>query len=440
VVSCAFNFAAKQSPIFSKQSAYTALMNHATPARFLAAGEATATDFTQPAEWLFPLPPRSHSARLLRQQLPLPRLEMRISVIIPAKDEAANLPATLAALAAQVDGQGQPWPADSFEVIVLANNCTDHTAAVVRQQARRFPHLVVHVAELCLPPPEAHVGRARRLLMDEACARLEQVGRRHGIIASTDADTRVAPTWLAAIQAEIAAGADAVGGRIFTEMRGKALRPLRRIQTADAAYRLLCARLEGLLDPAPADPWPRHHQHFGASLALTARAYRQVGGLPEVRFLEDEALCQALRQHDLKLRHSPAVQVLTSARRQGRVEVGLSWQLREWLHMSRQQREPHVDNPVQLARRWQLRRQLRACWSHCPGAETAALITRLGLPENLVLRQLHRAPTFGVLWDWVLAHSPALAVAPVPLSQALRLLPRLIQGHLVANGRALAAA
>ncbi|MFD2718002.1 glycosyltransferase [Hymenobacter monticola] len=414
-------------------------MNHATPARFLASDEGAFTILSQATEWLFPVPKRDRSARLLHQQLPLPHPGLRMSVIIPAKDEVANLPATLAALAAQVDLQGQPLPAGSFEVIVLANNCTDHTADLVREQAGRFPHLALHVAELCLPAAQAHVGRARRLLMDEACARLELLGRRHGIIASTDADTRVAPTWLAAIEAEITAGADAVGGRIFTEMRGRALQRLRRIQTADAAYRLLCARLEGLLDPAPADPWPRHHQHFGASLALTAQAYRQVGGLPEVRFLEDEALCQALRQHDLKLRHSPAVQVLTSARRQGRVEVGLSWQLREWLHMSRQQREPQVENPVQLARRWQVRRQLRACWSNSPGAETAALVTRLGLPKAKLLKHLRQAPSFGKLWDWVLAHSPALAVAPVPLSQALLLLPRLIQSHVVAEGRALAA-
>ncbi|MBF9143808.1 glycosyltransferase [Hymenobacter properus] len=415
-------------------------MNHATPARFLAANEATATaPAPQAADRLMPLLRRGRSARLLHQQLPPPHPALRMSVIIPAKDEVANLPATLAALAAQTDLHGRPWPAGSFEVIVLANNCTDHTADLVREQARRFPTLVLHVAELCLPTAKAHVGRARRLLMDEACARLELLGRRHGIIASTDADTRVAPTWLAAIEAEIAAGADAVGGRILTEMRGPALRPLRRIQTADAAYRLLCARLEGLLDPAPADPWPRHHQHFGASLALTAHAYRLVGGLPEVRYLEDEALCQALRRHDLKLRHSPAVQVLTSARRQGRVEVGLSWQLREWLHLSRQQREPQVENPVQLARRWQLRRQLHACWRNCPGAETAALVTRLGLPKMLVLKQLRQAATFGVLWEWALANSPALAVASVPLSQALLLLPRLIQSHLVAAGVGVAA-
>ncbi|UOQ97429.1 glycosyltransferase [Hymenobacter sp. 5317J-9] len=388
------------------------------------------------ANWLLPAPRRGRSARLLCQQLPAPAPELRACIIIPAKDEVANLPATLAALASQVDLQGRAFPQGSFEVIVLANNCTDKTAAVVRQQATRLPHLTLHVAELCLPAAKAHVGRARRLLMDEACNRLEHVRRPLGIIASTDADTCVAPTWLAAIQAEILAGADAVGGRILTKMSGPALQPLRRIQAADAAYRQLCARLEHQIDPIPADPWPRHHQHFGASLALTARAYRQVGGLPEVRFLEDEALCQALRRHDLRLRHSPAVQVLTSARRQGRVEVGLSWQLREWLHMARQQREPRVDNPVQLARCWQLRRQLRAYWQGQLGADADALLTRLNLPEGALQQQVRRAATFGALWEWVAAHSPALVLAPVPLSEALRALPRLIrEGTIVPMNR-----
>lgn len=402
-------------------------MDHATPARFLAAHETTAS-----APLFSPIAPPDTGANCLRRQLLPPHAGLRVSVIIPAKDEAANLPATLAALAAQTTLAGHPLPPDSYEVIVLANNCLDDTASQVRRQARLWPGLVLHLAELCLPGEQAHVGRARRLLMDAACARLEQVGHPAGIIASTDADTRVAPTWLAAIQAEIAAGADAVGGRILTEAEELAqagLPGLERLQARDTAYRLLCARLEDSLDPAAADPWPRHHQHFGASLALTARAYRRVGGLPEVRFLEDEALCQQLRRHDLALRHSPHVQVLTSARRDGRVEVGLSWQLREWLRLSQQQREPHVDNPVQLARQWQLRRQLRASWANAPEAETDALLTRLGLPAAAVLAQLGGCATFGELWEWALAHSPSLAVGPMPLSEALLALPRLIRLH-----------
>ena len=37
-----------------------------------------------------------------------------------------------------------------------------------------------------------------------------------------------------------------------------------------------------LLDSVFHDPWPRHYQHFGASLAVTADAYRRAGGLPPV--------------------------------------------------------------------------------------------------------------------------------------------------------------
>ena len=409
-------------------------MDHATPARFLAAHEATAA---APVSLLLrhAAPPRDHCAARLRQQLPPPRAGLRISVIIPAKDEAAALPAALAALAAQATEHGHLLPPDSFEVIVLANNCQDATAAVVRHQAQRFPGLALHVAELCLAGDTAHVGRARRLLMDEACARLELVGQSAGIIASTDADTQVAPDWLATIQAEIAAGADAVGGRILTSSEEGGPAALQRIQAHDAAFRLLCARLEDITDPTPLDRWPRHHQHFGASLALTARAYRRVGGLPEVRFLEDEALCQELRRHDLALRHSPRVRVLTSARRQGRVEVGLSWQLSEWLRMSQQQCEPHVENPVQLQRRWQLRRQLRVCWAGSSGADLDAAITRLGLPVATVLAQMQQAATFGALWEWMLAHSPNLTMDLVPLSQALRVLPRLIKRGVAASWR-----
>ena len=407
-------------------------MDHATPARFLAAHEATATAPIFPTLEL-PSLPRDGCAARLRKQLPPPRAGLQMSVIIPAKDEAANLPTTLAALAAQTNAQGQSLAPNSYEIIVLANNCQDATTAVVRRQAQRFPWLALHVAELCLPGEMAHVGRARRLLMDEACTRLEQAGSPAGIIASTDADTRVVPTWLVAIQTEIAAGADAVGGRILTEAEEydqPGLQPLQCIQTRDAAYHLLCARLEDQLDPVPTDRWPRHHQHFGASLALTAQAYRRVGGLPEVRFLEDEALCQALRRHDLTLRHSPWVQVVTSARRDGRVEVGLSWQLREWLRMSQQQREPHVEDPAQLAQRWRLRRQLRAYWASGATSQHPAMATRLQVPAAELVTQAWQAPTFGTLWEWALENAPGLQVTRLPLSRALLALPRLIRANL----------
>lgn len=335
-----------------------------------------------------------------------PAPELEICVIIPAKDEAASLPATLTALAAQVDEDGQAWPAARFEVIVLANNCTDGTAAVARAWGRQHPLLRLHVLETTLPAAEAHVGRARRLLMDEAARRLEQAGRPRGIIASTDADTRVAPDWLSALHREFAAGADAVGGRILPDRPAAANCPTRRLHLRDAAYRLGLARLEHLIDPQLPDLWPRHHQHFGGSLALTVAAYRRVGGLPVVPFLEDEALWQQLQRHDLRLRHSPQVRVQTSARQQGRVAVGLSWQLRSWADDAAVGREPLVEHPRRLLVEWQTRRHLRALWQQWRAGAAVwyalpPVAAELATTPAALLRQLAAAPAFGALWEAV---------------------------------------
>ena len=390
------------------------------PSRFHAAHEVAAA------------PPLS-SAALLRRQLPAPRAGLQATVIIPAKDEADNLPATLAAFAAQTDLRSRPLVPGSFEIIVLANNCEDDTVATVRHVARQYPRLVLHAAELHLPPRQANVGQARRLLMDEACYRLHLAGQPTGLIASTDADTRVAPTWLAANLAEVEAGADAVGGRILTDTPRLGTCPVRRTQLRDATYHLLRARLERLIDPNPADPWPCHHQHFGASLALTARAYQLVGGLPTVRFLEDEALWRALHRHDLRLRHSPAVQVVTSDRQYGRVEVGLSWQLREWAYLNEEQREPTVENPAQLVALWQARHLLREWWLGGRRPAAFGAIAELLLISPDALRgQLRRARTFGKCWEKLLANR-ALQLdggrEEQPLSLALTKLRTLISEY-----------
>lgn len=425
------------------------MSNLATPARFHAAREAmaTATVLPRPSQLLrLPTTP-AQLARSLRRQLPAPAASLQACVIIPAKDEAHHLPATLAALAAQTELHGKPLPAGCLEVIVLANNCCDCTAAVVRQFASCYPALAVHVAELQLPSELAHVGQARRLLMDAAAQRLEATAGSTGLILSTDADTLVAPDWLAACRAEVAAGAVAVGGRILTSPGTLEVEPaelayvaangevatatdlasVRRTQLRDATYHLLRNQLESLLDPCQHDPWPRHHQHFGASLAITVAAYRQVGGLPVVRYLEDEALWRALWRQDLPVRHSPRVQVRTSARQQGRVEVGLSWQLREWATHAQEQREPEVDCPRQLAALWQARRELRAWWqghSQPTPAGFREWALMLGVQAGDMHDKLKAAKTFGEFWFWVLGTRASAVLAQpygtqVPLSEAL---------------------
>jgi glycosyltransferase involved in cell wall biosynthesis len=81
---------------------------------------------------------------------PLP--QCKVSVIVPAKDEAQTIVATLTALANQTDLHGQPLNPLTYEIIVLANNCSDESAAIARQFAQQHPDLVLHIAEVTLPP------------------------------------------------------------------------------------------------------------------------------------------------------------------------------------------------------------------------------------------------------------------------------------------------
>ena len=368
--------------------------------------------------------------------LPPPNPSLRISVIVPVRNEARRLPGALRALA----GQQRLDPAQ-FEVIVLANNCTDASAGVVRQFAARHPALALHVVEVRFPDDVAHVGHARSCLMNEACRRLRRTAGDAGVIASTDGDTRVDLDWLAATLREIDAGADAVGGRIVHGDDVALPRRLVAVARRDALYQRLRVRLEHALDPDPADPWPRHHQHFGASLAITVGAYRRVDGMPAEPFLEDEALYLRLRRHDMRVRHSDRVSVVTSSRRRGRVEVGLSWQLREWQACIAAGREPAVADPREWAEVLDWRRRLRASWrtradrggvtvvSAADRAVLSALAERLGSGEARGVREWRHAASFGAFWHEVeprLLARPRRAQKSLPMRDAVVALRALI--------------
>ena len=276
--------------------------------------------------------------------LPAIDARCRAIVIVPAKDEEATLPATLDSLHNQTALDQTPLPHALFEVLLLLNNCTDGSAQVAHLYRAAHPHLRLHVLECELRPEEAHVGTARRALMDLACNRLEELGLAHvTAILSTDADTLVAPDWIAQNLAAIEAGAEVVGGviHLLPADLDRLDRGTRLAYERDRELQRRVARLESLLDPDPSDPWPRHLEHFGASLACTPAVYRRSGGLPAVKPLEDVAFIDRLRRVGARIRHAPAVHIETSARLDGRAEVGLSGQLRVWQRESAEG-TPHV--------------------------------------------------------------------------------------------------
>jgi Glycosyl transferase family 2 len=342
---------------------------------------------------------------------PLPECE--ICVIVPVRNEARLLTACLNALANQVELDGRPFELSRYEVIVLTNNCTDDSVALAQRFSPQHPELRLHLVDRLLPPAAAYIGRVRQMLMDEAYHRLAGLGLaglggRSGIIASTDGDSQVAPTWLAATQLEIARGADAVGGRIIADpVSCQALEPqVRRRYLLGDDYHQLRVELEAHLDLNPHDRWPRHAQHYGASLAVTAQMYRQAGGLPAVRTPEDVAFYRALMRVGARFRHSPLVQVKTSARQTVRTECGFAAQLNQWAAMGQQQAFL-VEPAAAIELRIRTRRQLRELWrrvlhgSQQPTEDVSTAASTLGICANWLWAELTQPQSFDLLFERV---------------------------------------
>ena len=327
---------------------------------------------------------------------------VRLSVIVPVRNEAHHLTDTLNALRNQQDNNGLAVNPALYEVLLLANNCTDYSFEVARNYQQQHPDFPLHIAQIHLPAAKANIGTVRRLLMDEAHRRLTSLGRSDGIIASTDGDTVVDSRWVNAIMLEIANGNDAVGGRILTRPDQS---QVRLYHLRDVMYRSLVAKAEALFDPRAHDPWPRHFQHFGASIAVTCQMYEQVGRLPEIPCLEDEAFYRALLRMDAKVRKSPHVKVYTSTRMQGRVAVGFSEQLRYWANMNQanqcQLAEPAKAVIIQLQNRQRLRLYwpLRHQW---PDETRVEQIARdLMIDPNWLIKEVVQSRFFGEVWEKV---------------------------------------
>lgn len=345
----------------------------------------------------------------LTSSLPLP--SCRVSVIIPVRNEAENMPAVISALAHQIDVHGNAIDPASYEVLILANNCTDNTAAVVQQIGLQYPQLQLQAIEVSIPKEIAHVGKARQMVMNEAYRRLSSVKSESSIIASTDGDTDVVSNWISSIISEFDKGVDAVGGRIITrraEVLGASskisLYYLRRL-----AHAYFAAQIECFLDPQEHDGWPRHFQYCGANMAVSAEMYGRIGGMPLVKHEEDVALYRQLQRADAKIRHSLDVRVLTSARQVGRATGGLSELLETLSHTSKNRQIVLVESPEVTEARILVRRHLREVWNvlqydHAFKSKDHAksmdlLAQRLGITSSRLRQHIENAATFGELVD-----------------------------------------
>jgi GT2 family glycosyltransferase len=329
----------------------------------------------------------------------------RTVVAIPVKDEAAHLAGCLGALDAQA---GAP----DITILVLINNATDTSAAIARDFARQSRSRVV-VRDVMLPADKSNAGFARRMAMNAAA----EIAGTDGILLTTDADGRVAPGWLRANLAALRAGADAVAGRALIDPVDEALIPAALIE-ADARechYAALLDEIAAAIDPDPADPWPRHDEHSGASIAVTARAFHRAGGIPDMAMGEDRAFFGSLRRIDARVRHDPAVQVIVSGRTEGRAKGGMADTIRRRLSCPDMFLDDRLEGVQEAVLRARLRRQMRLIWREgVPDYWSVFALARdLMLPSGF-LREKLGSPAFGAAWDDVATVSPALRRRKVP--------------------------
>jgi Glycosyl transferase family 2 len=364
-----------------------------------------------------------------------PLVTCEVCIVVPARDESVRIEKCLSALGRQLDPDGRPIDPAKYEVLVLANNCHDDTAARARAFAGRHPHLILHVVEIDFPPERSFVGCARKLLMDEGCRRLFLLGRPDGVIVSTDADSFVDPGWIAGIMGEVNAGADAVAGRIVAD-RGERLLLHPSVELTylrQVAYDFLSAELEDLIDPDPFDPFPRHFNHIGASLAVTARLYSQIGGLPDVLEDEDKALYKAILRSGARFRHSLAVRVTTSARLDGRVGHGFSAGLRRFGSLGQQSQPLFVESVSASEIRLRCRRALRELSREAQlkrlktSSQVRGVARSLGISGSWLWHEINRLQTWGQLMERVDLRQKAEGEweqlwPPMPLEKAIEAL------------------
>ncbi|MFN8492817.1 MAG: glycosyltransferase family 2 protein [Caldilineaceae bacterium] len=204
----------------------------------------------------------------------------RVSVLIPARNEAANIARTVRALLTQT------YP--HFEVLVLDDHSDDNTGALALVAANGDPRLRVQTGA---PLPSGWAGK------NWACHQLAQQATGE-ILVFTDADVNWAPEAVAAVVTELQrthAGLLTVWPTQITVTWGERLVvPL--IAFAVLAYLPITLAHRG--------PWPLAAAANGQCMAFRHAAYEKCGGHASVRgeVVEDVLLAQQIKAVGLPLR------------------------------------------------------------------------------------------------------------------------------------------
>jgi hypothetical protein len=327
-------------------------------------------------------------------------------VAIPVRDEAKRIGTCLAALSRQ--------STPAAHVVLLLNNCTDGTADVVRKLPPGPYQL--HIVERHLEGPSASAGVARSLAMDYAASRITE-----GVILSTDADAEVPENWIEANLRAIEQGADAVCGQAVIDPIEALLIPkhLHEDDAREVAYGRLLDEIASIVLPDAADPWPRHREDSGASIAITASMFRYVGGVPPRASGEDRALIAMLRSIDARVRHHPKIRVVVSGRTEGRAPGGMADTIRRRMVQQDEFVDDCLEPAWQAFHRLRMKRRFTALWRH-PANPGLQRFARLLAIDTDVLEDALASPSLGQGWSQVERATPLLSPRRVRFADLIR--------------------
>lgn len=221
--------------------------------------------------------------------VPEPQRGIRVSILVPARNEAANIGACVTSLLAQRDV--------ALELLVLDDASTDDTAAMACAAGGGDPRLRVLHGE---PLPPGWVGKSWAC-HQLACAASGQ------LLIFTDADVRWQPGALAAVVAQL------------EQDQVDAVTVWPTQQTGSWGERLVVPLMAlAVLGYLPVwlinnTDWPGTGAANGQCLAFHRSAYERIGGHRAVRgtVLEDVALARRLKRARLWLRMVDGAGLLT---------------------------------------------------------------------------------------------------------------------------------
>lgn len=231
----------------------------------------------------------------------------KLSVIVPARNEASKLEACLESLCMQ------RYPADCFEVMLIDDHSTDGTKALAQALMQTYPNLAVYSLQ---------DSSSKKAALSFGIARA-----RGEIILQTDADCLLPPFWLSSMTGYFDAQTGMVSGPV--KLTYEADNWFQQVQALEfIGLNMLGAGSIGMGRPNMCN---------GANLAFRKEVFEEVGGytgIDGVASGDDELLMQKIAATDWKIRYAatPHALVQTAACK----DFAAFWQQRtRWVSKAR---------------------------------------------------------------------------------------------------------